>query len=346
MMRWGKCLLVASLLLLTAGSALATERVYVYNWTEYIPAAVLQQFTAETGIEVVYSTFDSNEAMYARLKRIAKGGYDVVVPSTYYVSKMGREGMLQPIDHSKLTGFANLNPSLLDKPYDPGNTFSVPYMWGSTGIAVNARAIDPQTITGWQSLWDAKWRGKLLLHDDVREVFHLALKIKGYSSNATDPQQIEEAYQLLTELMPNVLVFNSDAPRLSYLAGEVNLGMIWNGEAYMAQQENADIQYVYPKEGAVFWVDSFVIPKTARNAEMAHKFIDFLLRPEIAKVCVEANGYATPNQAALALLADDLRTNPFVFPDAATLANGEFLTDVGAATALYQGYWQRLKAGR
>lgn len=340
---WGVLLMLV--LLLGGGPALAAEQVYVYNWTEYIPAGVLQQFTAETGIEVVYNTFASNEAMYAKLKGIARNGYDVVCPSSYYVHRMAREGMLQPLDRSKLSGFARLDPALLDKPYDPGNRFSVPYLWGSTGIAVNSKAIDPDSITGWQSLWAPRWRGQLLLHDDVREVFHMALRIKGYASNTTDPQQVAEAYALLQELMPNVRQFDSASPRLAYLAGEAHLGMIWNGEAYLAQEENADIHYIYPKEGAVFWVDNFVIPTTARNVAAAHAFIDFMLRPEVAKECVEEIGYATPNREAMALLPESLRTNPVIFPDAATLARGTFLTDVGEATALYQDYWERLKAG-
>jgi len=324
----------------------ADEKVYVYNWTEYIPESLLKRFTVETGIEVVYTTFDSNETMYAKLKLIQKDGYDVVIPSTYYVSKMGREGMLLPLDRKRLTHFDNLDPALLNKAYDPGNRFSVPYMWGSTGIAVNAGVIDPATVTSWKSLWDPKYKGQLLLHDDVREVFHMALKIKGYSSNATDPEQIREAYEILRTLMPNVLLFNSDSPRLPYLAGEVNLGMIWNGEAWMAQKENRDILYIYPSEGVNLWMDNFVIPKSARNFQAAHAFINYMLKPEAAKACVEEYGYATPNRAGLQLLDEKMRTSPVIFPAAEIVANGEFQTDVGEAINLYQKYWEKLRSGQ
>lgn len=318
---------------------------YVYNWTEYLPESALEQFKAETGIEVVYTTFDSNETMYARLKLIQKDGYDVVVPSSYYVSKMGREGMLAALDRTKLSNFKNLDAKVLDKAYDPGNRYSIPYMWGSTGIAVNAEVIDPAAVTGWKDLWSSKYKGKVLLHDDLREVFHMALKMKGYSSNTVNPDEIKEAYGLLTSLIPNVLLFNSDSPRLPYLAGEVAIGMIWNGEAFMAQQENSEIKYIYPREGANLWVDSFVIPTSARNVEAAHLFINFMLKPEVAKICVEEYGYTTPNLAAIPLLDESLRRNRVIFPPSDVVSKGEYQTDIGDAIDIYQSYWEKLRAG-
>ncbi|MCB2217025.1 extracellular solute-binding protein [Desulfofustis glycolicus] len=332
--------------LLCAFPASAAEKVYIYNWTEYIPDTVLRQFTAETGIEVIYTTYDSNETMYAKLKLVDDDGYDLVVPSTYYVNKMGREDMLVALDHELLPHLGDLDPNLMDRPFDPGNVYSIPYMWGSTGIGVNSNEILPETIDSWQDLWKPEFKGRLLLQDDMREVFHMALKIKGYSSNSRDPEQIEQAYQLLRELMPNVLLFNSDSPRLPYLAGEVSIGMIWNGEAWMAQQENPAIVYIYPQEGAAFWVDSFVIPKGARNIENAHAFIDFMLRPEIAKICVEENGYATPVLGAIALLDEEVRSSPVIFPAARIVENGEFQTDVGEALPIYQQYWEKLRTGQ
>lgn len=326
-------------------ASVAAEKVYVYNWTEYIPQKVLDRFTEETGIEVIYSTYESNETMYAKLKLIQEDGYDVVVPSTYYVSKMRREEMLMPLEKELLTNIDNLDASMLDKSYDPGNTYSIPYMWGSTGIGINTDAIDPNSVTGWEDLWDATYKNSLLLQDDMREVFHMALKIKGYSSNTTDPEEIKEAYLLLKDLMPNVLLFNSDSPRVPYLSGEVDLGMIWNGEVWMARKENSAIQYVYPEEGVNLWVDSFVIPKTARNVKNAHRFIDFMLKPEVAKDCVEEYGYATPVRTALPLLDEDIRNSRIIFPEKEVIEKGEFQGDVGEALAIYQQYWEQLRSG-
>ncbi|MEE4243269.1 MAG: extracellular solute-binding protein [Desulfopila sp.] len=346
MKNWIKVFALALVMLPAATQAIAADKVYIYNWTEYLPESVLEMFTAQTGIEVVYTTYDSNETMYAKLKLIKDDGYDVAVPSTYFVDKMGREGMLQPLDHTLLPNMKGLDPALLHKDYDRNNTYSIPYMWGSTGIGVNADAINPESITSWEDLWRPEFSRSLLLQDDMREVFHMALKIKGYSSNSTDPKEIEEAYLLLRKLMPNVLLFNSDSPRLPYLAGEVNLGMIWNGEAWMAQEENPSIRYVYPKEGANFWVDSFVIPKSARNPKAAHAFINFMMQPEIAKICVEENGYATPVKDALPLLDEKVRNSATIFPPAEVIAQGEFQKDVGPALATYQQYWEKLRTGQ
>ncbi|MDQ2695848.1 MAG: extracellular solute-binding protein [Pseudomonadota bacterium] len=322
------------------------DTLVLYNWAEYMPQEVLERFTAETGIRVIYSTYDTNEAMYAKIKTVRGEGYDLLVPSTYYVDRMRREGLLQKIDTSRLTNFRHLDPRLLHGQHDPDNAYSVPYLWGTTGIAVNADAVDPATVSAWADLWDPRFAGRLLLLDDVREVFSMALKTLGYSANSTDAGQIEEAYEKLTQLLPNVRVFNADSPKALYLAEEVVAGMNWNGEAYLASQENPALHYLYPKEGAIIWMDSFVIPQGAANVDAAHRFIDFVLRPEIGKQISEEIGYATPNLAAVALLPDGLRNNRIVYPSDEDLRNAEFQTSVGEALSVYQRYWQRLKAGR
>ena len=337
---------VFALLAIVPGLAGAAGRVVVYNWSEYIPDHVLDRFTAETGIAVVYSTYESNEVMYARLLLQDNSGYDVIFPSTYYVSKMAREGRLLPLDRDRLPNTRHLDAKLLDKAYDRGNRYSLPYLWGSTGIGVVASEVDPSGIRGWKQLWNEEFRRSLLLTDDVREVFHVALSVNGHSPNTTDPAKIEQAYQLLKKLMPNVLVFNSDAPREPFLSGDVNLGMIWNGEVIMARAEGEHIDFIYPEEGAVFWVDSFAIPAGASNVDEAHAFINFLLRPEIAQACVEYVGYATPNLAAIELLDEEVRNDPVIFPPPEIVENGEFQTDVGDSIGLYNRYWELLKTGR
>lgn len=340
-----KKLLVAGLAL-ASNLVLAQEKVVVYNWSEYIDESVVEQFTRETGIEVEYATFDSNEVMYSKLKLQKGKGYDIAVPSTYYVSKMAREGLLQPIDKTKLSHFGNLNTDLLNKDYDKGNQYSVPYFWGSTAISYDADTLPEGKITAWKDLWSPEWNNQLLLTDDVREVFHMALTMNGHSGNSSDPQEIKQAYETLKSLMPNVLVFNSEAPREPFLSGDVSLGMNWNGEVYMAQQEGANLKYVYPTEGAVFWVDSFVIPSGAANVSNAHMFIDFMLRAEVAKTNAEYVGYASPNSAAIPLMSEEVRQNPAVFPPHEAISNGEFHHDIGDdAMKLMTEYWQKLKAG-
>ena len=332
---------------LSAFAAQAADKVlYFYNWSEYLPEAVLDQFTAETGIKVVYTTYDSNEAMYAKLKVLQGGGYDLVVPSTYYVSKMSKEGLIQPIDKTKLGNFKNLDPRLLNQPYDPDNRYSVPYLWGSTGVGVNAKDVDPATVTSWADLWRPEFRGKIVLLNDLREVFYLGLKVLGYSGNDTDPAHIAQAYDKLTSLIPGVRVFNADSPKEPFLSGEVVIGQIWNGEAYLGREELPELTYIYPKEGAALWMDNLVIPAKAEHVAEAHQLIDFLLRPEIAKVISEEIGYATPNKAALPLLDAAVRDDRTVYPNDDDLKNSEFQVDVGEAITVYEQYWEKLKIGQ
>jgi spermidine/putrescine transport system substrate-binding protein len=197
-------MLAAAALVLGMGAAHAddSKTLYFYNWTEYVPPGLLEQFTKETGIKVIYSTYESNETMYAKLKTYKDGAYDLVVPSTYFVDKMRKEGMIQKIDKTKLTHFNNLDPEMLNKPFDPNNDYSIPYM-GATAIGVNSEAIDPKTVTSWADLWKPEYKGSLLLTDDAREVFQVALRnrlLRQYDGS----KEIEAAYNELKKLMPNV----------------------------------------------------------------------------------------------------------------------------------------------
>ncbi|TDQ57627.1 spermidine/putrescine transport system substrate-binding protein [Mesocricetibacter intestinalis] len=329
---------------LFATAALAAEQLYIYNWTDYIPSDLVAQFTKETGIEVNYSTFESNEEMYSKLKLTTdKSGYDLVFPSSYYVAKMAKEGMLQPLDQSKLKNLHQIPENLLNKDFDPENKYSLPYVYGLTGIAVNVSVIDPESVKSWADLWKPQFKNKVLLTADAREIFHIALLLDGKSPNTKDPAEIKAAYERLTKLLPNVAAFNSDTPELPYIQGEVDLGMIWNGSAYMAAKENPDIKFVYPKEGAIFWMDNYSIPKHARNIEGAHKFIDFMLRPEHAKIIIERMGFSMPNKGAKALLKPEDVQNPLLFPPEEEVKKGIFQADVGDAVDIYERYWNLLK---
>lgn len=341
MMKW-----LVLLFAVSTGAFAAERTVVVYNWAEYLPDEVIRQFTSETGIRVRYSTFDNNESMYAKVKSLNAGGYDIVVPSAYYVYRMRKENLLAPLDRSRLSNFDKLDPRLLDQAHDPGNVYSVPYLWGSSGIAVDGKRVDPATVKRWADLWKPEFKGRLLLLDDMRDVFGIALKTLGYSANTRNPAEIQAAFEKLRALLPNVKMFNADSPKSAYLAGEVAAGQIWNGEAFMAALEKPSLTYVYPQEGALLWMDNLVIPRNAKNVAEAHAFIDFLLRPEIARRISAEIGYSSPNKAAVDAMPPKLRNNRTVNPTAEDLAGAEFQTDVGDAQALYEQYWSRLKAGR
>ena len=331
---------------LSTAHAVKNDVVYFYNWSEYVPAGLLDEFTKETGIKVIYSTYESNESMYAKLKTHKDAAYDLIVPSTYFINKMSNEDMLQKIDTSKLTNFKNLDPALLHQSFDPNNDYSIPYIWGTTAIGINRDEIDPASITSWSDLWNPKYKSSILLLDDAREVFQIALLKLGYSGNTSDAGQIEQAYQELVKLMPNVIAFNSDSPANPFIEGEVNIGMLWNGSAYIARQEGIPIEMVWPKEGAIFWMDSLSIPANARNVDGAMQLIDFLLRPEIAARVAEEIGYPTPNKEAKKLLPTEVVNDKSLYPDEETIKQGEWQNDVGSANMLYEQAFQRLKTGR
>jgi spermidine/putrescine transport system substrate-binding protein len=259
---------------------------------------------------------------------------------------MAKEGLLTKIDKNKLPNFKNINKALLYQSFDTKNDYSVPYLWGSTGISYNSEMIENGAVTSWADLWKKEYKKSILLTDDLREVFGMSLKVLGYSANDTDPAHIEQAYKKLLQLKPNIKVYNSESPKQVYLSEEVKLGMNFNGENYMANLESDAIKYVYPKEGVILWVDSLVIPKNAKNIDNAHKFINFLLKPEIAKIISEEIGYASPNALAVNLLDKKARNNRIIYPTATDLKNSEFQTDIGDAIKIYEKYWVKFKSGK
>jgi spermidine/putrescine transport system substrate-binding protein len=258
---------------------------------------------------------------------------------------MRTEGLLMELDRSKIDNFKDINENLIDQSFDPKNKYSVPYLWGSTALCYNDKYIK-ENVNSFNILFDQKYAHKILLTDDLREVFHIALKLLGYSGNDTNEEHIEQAYEKLKTLIPNVKIFNSFSPKLNYINEEVILGVNHNGEAYLASLENPDIKYVYPKEGSILWVDSFVIPSNVKNIENAYRFINFLLRPEIAKEISETTGFATTNKAAMLLLPKEIQNNPTIYPSKEILDQGEFQNDVGEAIVIYEKYWEMLKLGQ
>ncbi len=338
---------IAGIFLALAGmqSAFAAGELYVYIWSEYLPDHLVKQFTEETGIKVNISTYDSNEAMYTKVRLLDnENNYDLVVPSTYFVSKMRQENAFMPIDKTKLPNLKNIDPSFLNQVFDPNNQYSIPYLWGSTGLCYNSKYVKGP-VNSWNELFKPEYNNKLILTDDVREVFDVALRLLSYSGNDTNEQHIKQAYEKLKTLIPHVKIFNSNSPKLNYINEEVIMGLTYNGEAYMASKENPNIRYAYPKEGVILWMDSLTIPKNAKNVDNAHQFINFLLRPEVAKEISEEMGYATPNKAALKLLKPEIQNNPTIYPDKKIIDAGEFQTDIGNTIVTYEWYWEMLKTG-
>ncbi len=334
-----------ALILFTANLSSATT-INVYNWSEYIPQSVLDKFTEETGINIVYTTYESNEAMYAKLKLLNGKGYDVVVPSTYFVTLMQQNQLLSKIDKKKLPNMKYLDAFVLNQNFDPKNDYSIPYMWGVQGFMVNKNAVDPASITSWNDLMREEFKGKLLLSDDLRDTFGAALKATGASVNTTNEAEIKVAFDWLAKLKESVRIFDVTAAKQALISEEVAAGMIWNGDAFIAQAENPNLVFIYPKDGAPLWVDSFVIPSGAEKIEEAHAFINFMLRPDIAALCVQEYNYSTPNTGVRALLSKDYSKSNLIFPTKENLVNSEFTQGIGESQKIYEQYWEDLKIGR
>ena len=343
-----KKLLVALVALLIAASPAFAEEakeLNVLSWSEYIPQEVVNGFTKETGIKVVLSTYESNEAMYAKLKLLGAKGYDLVVPSGYFVEVMAQDNLLAKLDKSKIKGLGNLDPASLNQPFDRGNALTIPYMWGTVGLLVNKKAVDVSTIKSWKDLARPEFKGRVLLSDDLRDTFGVGLKACGYSINSTNPDEIKAAYEWLKALKPSVRVFDVTATKQAFISEEVVAGLAWNGDAFIAMQENPDLEFIVPEEGMLIWLDNFAIPAGAEHKENAYKFISYLMRPEVAKLCVEEFNYSTPNKAAEKILEPEYAESKVIVLDPEELAKGEVTVNVGKARALSEKYWEQLKAG-
>lgn len=338
---------IATLAFFWIGNAFAANNVVnVYTWAGEIPRSVIDQFEKETHIHVNYSSFDTNEAMFAKLRASRGNEYDLVEPSSYFVDRMRRLGQLEKLDKSKLPNFKHLDPFFLKQAYDPNSDYSIPFIWGITGIFLNKYYFAPNGIAQWSDLADKKYSNQLMFLDDAREVFSMALRMLSYSINDTNPEHIKQAYLKLKELMPNVRLFNSDAVTSFLIDEDATVGMSWNGDLFKAHGENSQLQFVYPKDGFEIWVDNFAMIKNAPHRENAYKFLNFLMRPEIAKEVSMNINYSTANLSARKLMPAEMRNNPTLYPPLEVLQRGEFETDMGEkALALYEKYWEQLKMG-
>ncbi|MBX3709554.1 MAG: spermidine/putrescine ABC transporter substrate-binding protein [Gammaproteobacteria bacterium] len=322
----------------------AAQVVNVYAWAGEIPDFVIRLFEKETGIKVNISTYENNEIMYAKLKTSTNSRYDVIMPSSYFVDRMSRQGMLEKLDKSQLANWKNLNPEFLHPAYDRQSEYSIPYIWGITGIFYNTDYYSPASIKKWADLWETRYYNKLMLLDDTREVFGIALLTLGYSANDQNPEHIKAAFLKLKTLMKNVRVFSSDTVVSIMIDEDATVGMAWNGDAFKALQENKKIKFVFPEEGFIIWVDNFSIPKTAPHKDAAYAFLNFILRPNIAKEIALYTKFPTANLAGYQLLPPEIRNNPIVYPPKDILRRGQFQTDLGDKTlSLYENYWEELK---
>jgi len=313
-------LLVSFLLMFLVAKLNATEgyssdhTLTVFNWGDYIDEELIAKFEKETGIKVIYETFDSNEAM---LTKIQQGGtsYDVAVPSEYMIEKMREEDLLIPLDHSKLKNLKYIDPRFMDLPFDPGNRYSIPYFWGTVGIVYNPEILGDFEIKGWNDLWNPALKNEILMVDGAREAMGIGLNSLHYSLNDTNKEHLLEAKEKLETLTPNIKAIVGDEIKILMANEEAAIGIVWSGDAADIMWENEKLDYVVPEEGSNLWFDNMVIPKTAKNVEGAHQFINFMLDPKNAAQNTDYVSYSTPNKEALNYLDEEVVNDKRFYPD-------------------------------
>ncbi|MEG0839199.1 MAG: spermidine/putrescine ABC transporter substrate-binding protein [Hydrogenoanaerobacterium sp.] len=304
----------------------------VHNWGEYIcndaenSINVNAEFEELTGIKVNYTTFASNEELYARLK---SGGaqYDVVIPSDYMIAKFIREGMLEKLDKKNIPNVKYTNREFMGMKYDPNDEYSVPYTWGTVGIIYNKTMVDDD-ITSWSSLWDARYMGNMLMFSNPRDAFALAEKKLGYSLNTADMAQLHRAADELKAQKPLVQAYVMDEIFDKMQGGEAALAPYYAGDALTMMADNEDLAFVVPQEGTNKFVDSICIPKGSKEKAAAELYINFLCEPAVAAANIEYIGYSTPNTEAFKLLPQEVQESPISYPPAEVMQKAEFFYDL------------------
>lgn len=291
----------------------ANKELNLFAWSEYIPQEVIDGFSKETGIKVNYETFSSGEEM---LSKMLAGGtaYDVIQPPDYVAEALIRAGLLAPLDYSKLANFKNLMPEFLKMPHDPTQEFTVPYMTGTVGIVVNTEKVK-DLIKGFKDVFQPKYANRIIVVNDNREMVTWALYTLGISANDLTPENLGKAKPVLAQWVKLIKAYDSDSPKTALLNGDVDLGVVWSGEAALLYKEDKKFQYVIPSEGAHRFVDVLAIPNQSKNRVAAHKFLDYVLRAEVSKKISDAFPYTNPNAEARKLLSAEQKSNPASYPE-------------------------------
>lgn len=335
--------MISFLALLMMGCGQQQKELRLLNWSDYMPREVLDEFEKREGVKIVEDTYDSPEAMLSKLQAGGDSEYDVLITSDYTIGSLVRAGSLLELDKSKLPNLSNLDPQFANPAFDPGAKHSVVYQWGTTGLAYREDLVKGP-VESWAVLFDpAKQVGNFLLLDEMREQVGAALKFKGESVNATDPAKLAEVQALLLETKRRSQGFaGGTSIRDRLIAGDIAVGPAYSGDILAAQAENPRLKYVIPNEGATLWTDNLVILQKSPNHELAYKFINFLLEPEIAAQISNSIGYATPVAAAMDKIEE--KDNPLIYPTAEKRARLELLSDLGDQADAFNNVWSEVKS--
>ena len=338
------CLLLPSVVSGCGKRAGAAGEVNVHNWGEYIDESIFRIFEKETGIKVNYSTFQTNEQLYALLKR-GGANIDVIIPSDYMVAWLIEEDMLEPLDFSNIPNYSLVDGRYRNLEYDPDGKYSVAYMTGTVGIIYNSAAVTDE-ITSWGSLLDERYSGQILMFDNPRDAFGIALKYLGYNMNTSSENEIREAFDVLAAQKPFLQAYVMDQIYDKLESGEALIGPYYAGDYLVMSENNPDLVFVRPEEGTNYFVDAMCIPKGSQNKKNAELFIDFMCSTEIALKNMEEIMYASANYEAAAIFAEDLdfEESEIMFASDETLANADVFTHLPQnILTLYNDLWIELK---
>ena len=342
------CALAAVLILLPAIATAADKadnKLNVYIWSEYIDPEIVSEFEKKNNVKVTLDLYEDNESMMAKLEGGGTSLYDIIIPSDYIVPALIERKLIAPLRKENIPNAKNIEDKFLKPPYDADNVYTLPYQWGTVGLYVRKK-LGKTPEESWSIILDSsKNYGKFVLVDSMRENFSAALKYLGHSVNTTDPAVLTRVREELLKAKQRAVGFESGVGgKNKVLAKEVDVAIAYSGDAVRGMSEDPDTYYFVPKEGGEIWMDNMAIPSKAPHRDLAEKFINFILEPEIGAKLSNFNQYPTPNKAAKALVNPDDLKNPAIYPTPEIEAKLEFLKDLGAATKLYDEIWTQVKS--
>jgi spermidine/putrescine transport system substrate-binding protein len=313
------------------------KELHIYNWSDYIAEDTVSNFEKEFGVKVTYDTYESNEEMVAKLQAGATG-YDVIVPSGYIIPVLTATDLIEPINRKYLTNWQNVSPIFQNLPTDPESVYTVPWQWGTTGLAYRTDKVTTP-IDSWAVFLDQQFHGKMTMMDDGREVIGAFLRYRGHSLNSTNPAELATAKADSIEAKKHLKAYISAPVKAQLISGDVWISQLWNGDTAQAKAEQPNLAYVIPKEGCTIWGDSMCVPKSAPNKRAAHEWMNYILRPDVGAALSEATGYGTPNAAAAKVMK-----NPVPYPTEEELKRLEYQVDLGKDTAVWDQIWTEIKS--
>ncbi|MDY3947349.1 MAG: spermidine/putrescine ABC transporter substrate-binding protein [Ezakiella sp.] len=334
--------LVFALSFLVACAPGGGEKLYVFNVGDYMDPDVIKDFEKEFNVKVIYTEYASNEDLYVKIKT-TKDPYDVIFPSDYMLERLSKEQLIQKIDKSKIDNKKYIDEYYLNREFDPNNDYSLPFMAGTVGIVYNAAKYNG--IDSWADLWKSDYERDVVLYNSQRDVLMIALKKLGYSMNTKNIDELEEAKEELLKQKPLIYGYLGDEIKDVLVAEDANIGVVYSGDAGVIMSQNPNYQYVLPSEGTNLWIDAMAIPNTAQNVDMAHEFINYLLRPEIQARNAEYLQYATISKEAKKLVPEEIVNNKALYPDEESLKNTEVFVDPSEVIDVYDRIWTEILSG-